>query len=71
MPDDLLLPGIFWATDIANDLIMDAGSDLSALLADELWSLVGANSRVRRSVGEVVMASYSFWVAWNCTGTWL
>ena len=44
MPDDLLLPGIFWATDIANDLIMDAGSDLSALLADELWSLVGANS---------------------------
>ena len=44
MPDDLLLPGIFWATDIANDLIMDVGSDLSALIADELWSLVGANS---------------------------
>lgn len=44
MPDDLLLTGIFWATDIANDLIMDAGSDLSALIADELWSLVGANS---------------------------
>ena len=44
MPDDLLLPGIFWATGIANDLIMDAGSDLSALIADELWSLVGANS---------------------------
>ncbi len=44
MPDDLLLSGIFWATDIANDLIMDAGSDLSALIADELWSLVGANS---------------------------
>ena len=44
MPDDLILPGIFWATDIANDLIMDAGSDLSALIADELWSLVGANS---------------------------
>ena len=44
MPDDLLLPGIFWATDIAGDLIMDAGSDLSALIADELWSLVGANS---------------------------
>ena len=44
MPDDLLLPGIFWATDIANDLIMDAGSDLSALIADELWFLVGANS---------------------------
>lgn len=44
MPDDLLLPGIFWATDIANDLIMDAGADLSALIADELWSLVGANS---------------------------
>ena len=28
-------------------------------------------TRVRRSVGEVVMASYSFSVAWNCTGTWL
>ena len=36
MPDDLLLPGIFWATDVANDLIMDAGGDLSALIADEL-----------------------------------
>ena len=44
MPDDLLLPGIFWATDVANDLIMDAGGGLSALIADELWSLVGANS---------------------------
>ncbi len=44
MPDDLLLPGIFWATDIANDLIMDSGTELSALIADELWSLVGANS---------------------------
>lgn len=44
MPDDLLLPGIFWATDVANDLILDAGGDLSALIADELWSLVGANS---------------------------
>lgn len=44
MPDDLILPGIFWATDLANDLIMSAGSDLSALIADELWSLVGASS---------------------------
>ena len=44
MPDDLLLPGIFWATDVANDLIMNAGSSLSALIADELWSLVGASS---------------------------
>ena len=44
MPDDLLLSGIFWATDVANDLIMDAGAELSALIADELWSLVGANS---------------------------
>lgn len=44
MPDDLILPGIFWATDIANDLIMNAGADLSALIADELWSLVGASS---------------------------
>ena len=30
MPDDLLLPGIFWAINVANDLIMDAGGDLSA-----------------------------------------
>lgn len=44
MPDDLILPGIFWATDVANDLIMNAGADLSALIADELWSLVGASS---------------------------
>lgn len=44
MPDDLILPGIFWATDVANDLIMSAGADLSALIADELWSLVGASS---------------------------
>ena len=44
MPDDLILPGIFWATDIANDLILGAGADLSALIADELWSLVGASS---------------------------
>ena len=44
MPDDMILPGIFWATDIASDLIMGAGGDLSALIADELWSLVGATS---------------------------
>ncbi len=44
MPEDLILPGIFWATDLANDLIMDAGTALSALIADELWALVGANS---------------------------
>ena len=44
MPDDLLLPGIFWATDVANDLIIGNGAQLSALIADELWSLVGANS---------------------------
>lgn len=44
MSDDLLLSGIFWATDVANDLIMGGGSNLSALIADELWSLVGANS---------------------------
>lgn len=44
MPDDLILPGIFWATDFANDLILDAGASLSALIADELWALVGANS---------------------------
>lgn len=44
MPDDLLLPGIFWATDVANDLIISSSTQLSALIADELWSLVGANS---------------------------
>ncbi|WP_409969908.1 hypothetical protein RFF05_08415 [Bengtsoniella intestinalis] len=44
MPDDLVLPGIFWATDLASDLIMGAGASLSALIADELWALVGANS---------------------------
>ena len=44
MPDDLLLPGIFLATDFANDVIMDAGANLSALMADELWALAGAGS---------------------------
>ncbi len=44
MPDDLQLPGIFWATDVANDLIVSSERELSALIADELWSLVGANS---------------------------
>ena len=44
MPDDLQLPGIFWATDIAHDLIVSSERELSALIADELWSLVGANS---------------------------
>ena len=44
MPDDLMLPGIFWATDVANDLILGSSTDLSALIADELWSLVGASS---------------------------
>lgn len=44
LSDDLLLPSIFWATDVANDLIMDTDAELSALIADELWALVGANS---------------------------
>lgn len=44
MPDDLILPGIYWASDVANDIIMNAGGELSALIADELWSLVGAGS---------------------------
>ena len=43
-PDDLLLPTIFWATDVANDLITNAGGEHSALISDEIWSLVGANS---------------------------
>ena len=44
MTDDLILPGIYWAIDVANDIIMNAGGELSALIADELWSLVGAGS---------------------------
>lgn len=44
MPEDLILPGIYWAIDVANDIIMNAGGELSALIADELWSLVGAGS---------------------------
>lgn len=44
MPDDLILPGIYWAIDVANDIIMNAGGELSALIADKLWSLVGAGS---------------------------
>ena len=44
LSDDMIADGTFWATDVAYDLIMNAGSELSALLADELWSLVGASS---------------------------
>ena len=44
MPDDMIADGTFWATSIAYDLIMSCESDPSALLADELWSLVGATA---------------------------
>ena len=44
LSDDMIADGTFWATDVAYDLILNAGSELSALLADELWSLVGASS---------------------------
>ena len=44
LSDDMIADGTFWATDVAYDLIMNAGTKLSALLADELWSLVGASS---------------------------
>ena len=44
MPDDMIADGTFWATSIAYDLIMNCEADLSALLADELWSLVGATA---------------------------
>ena len=44
MPDDMIADGTFWATSIAYDLIMSCESDLSALLADGLWSLVGATA---------------------------
>lgn len=44
MPNDMIADGTFWATSIAYDLIMNCETDLSALLADELWSLVGATA---------------------------
>ena len=44
LSDDMIADGTFWATDVAYDLILNAGTELSALLADELWSLVGASS---------------------------
>ena len=44
MPDDMIADGTFWATSIAYDLIMNCETDPSALLADELWSLVGATA---------------------------
>ena len=44
LSDDMIADGTFWATDVAYDLIMNAGTELSALMADELWSLVGASS---------------------------
>ncbi|WP_279202314.1 hypothetical protein [Intestinimonas butyriciproducens] len=44
LPDDLVPSGTFWAADVANDLITGSGGSLSALIADELWSLVGASS---------------------------
>lgn len=47
MPDDMIADGTFWATSIAYDLIMSCESDLSALLADELWSLVGATANLQ------------------------
>lgn len=44
MPDDMIADGTFWATSIAYDLIMNCEDELSVLLADELWSLVGATA---------------------------
>lgn len=44
MPDDMIADGTFWATSIAYDLIMNCETELSALMADELWSLVGATA---------------------------
>ena len=70
MPDDLILPGIYWAIDVANDIIMNAGGELSALIADELWSLVGAGSnplaaayvqemvKTIRGLGGIAITSY-------------
>ena len=56
LSDDLLLPGIFWATDVAYDLILGAERELSALIADELWALVGAgpNPLVANFIVEMV-----------------
>lgn len=44
MPEDLKASGTFWASDVALDLITDHSDELSALLADELWSIVGATA---------------------------
>lgn len=55
MPDDMIADGTFWATSIAYDLIMSCESDLSALLADELWSLVGATANPQAAGFVLVM----------------
>ena len=82
MPDDLKLVGIFWATDFANDVILSSGTPVvdangrvqysnlrTALITDELWGLIGANSnqlaasyvvemvKVIRSLGGIAITS--------------
>lgn len=44
LPDDLMLPWVYAATGFATDIILQNGDVGTALLSDELWKLVGANS---------------------------
>jgi len=49
MPEDLKLAGLFWATEFTTDVILNSGtgergSMRSAMIADELWDMIGANS---------------------------
>lgn len=44
LPDDLILPSVYAATGFATDVIVQNGDVGTALLSDELWKLLGANS---------------------------
>ena len=44
LPDDLILPSVYAATGFATDIIVQNGDVGTALLSDELWKLLGANS---------------------------
>ena len=44
LPDDLQLASVYAATGFATDMIVQNGDVGTALLSDELWKLLGANS---------------------------
>lgn len=44
VPEDLMIPTLYTATEFATDIIMMNGLDGTVLLADELWKLVGSQS---------------------------